>query len=65
MMDEHDVIDLTIFGLRSMLSAACSSLSHSSSIELRAWFLKIFSRISCHMFSWESALRNGAAETLS
>ena len=48
-------MDFPISGLRSMERIASSGLARTTSMDLRAWFLKIFSRMSLHGFSFGGA----------
>ncbi len=48
-------MDFTNSGLRSMERIASSGLARTASMDLRAWFLKIFSRMSSHGFSFGGA----------
>ena len=50
-------MDFPISGLRSMERIASSGLARTASMDLRAWFLKIFSRMSSHGFLPCSATR--------
>ncbi len=54
-MEGNEGMDFPISGLRSMEKIASSGLARTASMDLRAWFLKIFSRMSSYGFSFGGA----------
>jgi hypothetical protein len=57
-------MDFTVSGLRSMERIASSGLARTASMDLRAWFLKIFSRMSSHGFSFGGASQRSTQQSI-
>jgi hypothetical protein len=55
-------MDFTVSGLRSMEKIASSGLARTASMDLRAWFLKIFSRMSSHGFPARGSTQQSLVE---